>query len=65
MPSSTRREEIDVGIGDVDDSVRRMFPFELRNFKSSAGVKEGPRPEGALVAATCHLLPAAQICAYL
>lgn len=44
MSNSIKSEEIAAGVGEEDDRVNRIFPFELRNLRSATGVREGPRP---------------------
>ena len=45
MSSSRRREEMEVGVGELADRVRRMLPFWLMNCNKSFGVNAGPSPE--------------------
>lgn len=44
MSSSRRRDEIAEGVGDVEESVNRMFPCALRKSRSIFGARAGPRP---------------------
>ncbi len=44
MSSSRRREEMDVGVGESAERVRRMLPFWLMNCSRSFGVNAGPSP---------------------
>ncbi len=44
MESSRRREEMDDGVGVVEERVRRMFPSNFMNWRRFAGVNAGPRP---------------------
>ena len=45
MSNSRRREEMEVGVGELADRVRSMLPFWLMNCNNSFGVNAGPSPE--------------------
>ena len=44
MSTSRRREEIAVGVGASAESVSRILPFLLMNWRSRLGVSAGPSP---------------------
>lgn len=44
MSSSRRREEMEFGVGELADRVRRMLPPLLMNWRKALGVRAGPRP---------------------
>ena len=45
MSNSRRREEMEVGVGELAVRVRSMLPFWLMNCSKSFGVNAGPSPE--------------------
>ncbi len=44
MSNSTTRELIALGVGEVADRVRRIFPSLLMNLRRTLAVNAGPRP---------------------
>jgi hypothetical protein len=44
MSNSNKSEDIAAGVGEEDDRVNRIFPFEFRNLRIETGVSEGPKP---------------------